>query len=243
MALCACAVHGSDPASEQFARAPFGTVRLYRPHGPARHLALLISGDGGWGAAMGSIAQDLAGADTLVAGIDGAGFLHGLASGGECASPAQALAGLGRFLIAREHLPPGTGMTLLGHSAGATLAYVALAQSAPGTFTGAVTLSFCTELDLTRPLCPAPGLRGTTRASGIVLQPGRALPGPWLALHGQDDRVCPAAEGQAFAAAIPQARFTAIPGVDHNYRNRAAWWPAFTGAFRRLAGDGAAPAP
>jgi acetyl esterase/lipase len=48
---------------------------------------------------------------------------------------------------------------LIGHSAGATLAYVALAQARPRTFAGALTLSFCTELDLTRPLCAAPPLR------------------------------------------------------------------------------------
>ncbi len=188
---------------------------------------------------MASIAQDLSGTGTLVAGIDGKEFLRGLGTGtAGCASPAAELTGLGALLIARYHLAPMTRATLVGHSAGATLAYAALAQSAPGTFTGVLTLSFCTGLDLARPLCPGPALRGTAVPSGVELIPGGPLPGPWIALHGGDDQVCPAPAAAAFAAAIPQATFTAIAGVDHGYRDRTRWWPAFLAAYGRLTGRG-----
>ena len=135
---------------------------------------------------------------------------------------------------------------LVGHSAGASLAYVALAQAPAGTFSGALTLSFCTELDLARPLCPAPPLKGTVVPNGIDLLPGGALAAPWIAVHGRDDRVCPASAAAAFARGIPGAVFVPIPGVDHNYRDRARWWPAFIGGYRRLAGappDPASPSP
>jgi hypothetical protein len=122
----------------------------------------------------------------------------------------------------------------VGHSAGASLVYVALAQAAPGTFTGALTLSFCTELELPRPLCPAAALRGAPIPSGTQLQPGGALPAPWIALHGAEDQVCPAEAGARFASGVPGARFIELAGVDHNYRDRARWWPAFVAGFRQL---------
>lgn len=63
---------------------------------------------------------------------------------------------------------------------------------------GALTLSFCPDLDLSKPLCAAPGLRSLTRTSGVwLLPPPAALPAPWYALHGLDDTVCPAAEADA----------------------------------------------
>jgi type IV secretory pathway VirJ component len=235
-----CGAREGDVAPERFTHAPFDTVRVYRPHGEARHLAVLISGDGGWGAGIGSIAQDLAAQDTIVAGIDGAEFLRSLArSTGGCASPGEELAQLSQYLTRRYRLPPGALPILIGHSAGASLAYVALAQAPPGTFAGLLTLSFCTELDLTRPLCPAAALRGSPIASGIALQPGGALPAPWVAVHGTDDRVCAAATGAAFAAGVPGTRFAAVDGVDHDYRDRNLWWPAFIAAYRQLA-DGSA---
>ena len=235
-----CGAGEGDPAPERLTRAPFDTVRVYHPQGEVRSVALLISGDGGWGDRIGSIARDLATGGTLVAGIDGAEFLRSLErSRARCVSPAEELAGLGRFLSARYQLPPQAHLTLVGHSAGASLAYVALAQAPGGTFSGALTLSFCTELDLTRPLCPAAALHAVPVASGIQLQPGGALPAPWVAVHGLDDQVCPAAAGGAFVRHVPGASFIAIPGVDHNYGDRGRWWPAFLGAYRRLSGQAA----
>jgi type IV secretory pathway VirJ component len=241
--MCQCGADGDEPAPDRLTRAPFGPVRVYRPHGEVRSLALLVSGDGGWGAGVGSIAQDLAGQDTLVAGIDGKQFLRGLGEGGApCASPATELAQLAQWLIARYHLPPQSRATLVGHSAGASLVYVALAQAAPGTFTGALTLSFCTELDLRRPLCPAAALRGLAIPSGTQLQPGGVLPAPWIAVHGREDPVCPAEAGARFAGGVPGTRFIEITGVDHNYRDRARWWPAFVAGYRQLSQpQGSAP--
>ena len=230
-----CGADGDESAPERFTRAPFGLVRVYRPQDPPRSLALLVSGDGGWGTGTGAIAQDLTGQGALVVGIDGREFLRGLRdSGARCASPAADLAQLAQSLSARYQLPAQSRATLVGHSAGASLVYVALAQAAPGTFTGALTLSFCTELELSRPLCPAAALRGAAIPSGTELQPGGALPAPWIALHGREDRVCPAAAGARFAGGVPGARFTGIPGVDHNYRDRARWWPAFAAGYREL---------
>ena len=167
-----CGAGEGDPAPERLTRAPFDTVRVYHPQGEVRSVALLISGDGGWGDRIGSIARDLATGGTLVAGIDGAEFLRSLErSRARCVSPAEELAGLGRFLSARYQLPPQAHLTLVGHSAGASLAYVALAQAPGGTFSGALTLSFCTELDLHQ--APVPG-GGAARSAGCFRNPAAA---------------------------------------------------------------------
>ena len=233
--MCQCGAGEGEPAPERLAQ--FDAVRIYHPQREPRVLVLLISGDGGWGTGIASIARDLAGRQTLVAGIDGRDFLHSLsASRTGCASPGDELAQLGRLLLERYHLPPQPPPVLVGHSAGATLAYVALVQAPAGTFSGALTLSFCTGLDLQKTLCPAPALQGEVVPNGTLLKPGGALPAPWVAVHGLDDRVCPASAGAAFAGAVPGASFLGIPGVGHDYRDRARWWPAFMSGYRRLAG-------
>ncbi|MBS0578921.1 MAG: hypothetical protein JSR36_06625 [Proteobacteria bacterium] len=233
----ACGAGEGYAAPEQLAQPPLGTVRLYRPPGAVRRIALLISGDGGWGTGTDAIARDLAREDSLVAGIDGAQFLRGLEHGpGGCAAVAAPLAALAQDVTQRQHLPPALPVILVGHSAGASLVYVALSQAPAGRFAGALTLSFCTELDLRRPLCAAPALKGVPVRNGFELAPGGPLSAPWVAVHGLEDRVCPAAAGEDFARAVPGASFIGIPGVDHNYRERARWWPSFLSGYRQLAG-------
>ena len=100
-----------------------------------------------------------------------------------------------------------------------------LASRSPGAareFAGALTLSFCADLDLRRPLCPGGSLRATPIPSGAHLLPGGALPARWIALHGIQDQVCPVGPARAFAQAVPGARFRPLPGVGHSYRGYAA---------------------
>jgi type IV secretory pathway VirJ component len=232
--LCQCTSLYTAPPSEEISYRRFDRIYLYQPQAHASHLALLLSGDGGWSGMLGGIGQRLAAGGTLVAGID---VRHLLASftqdPASCVSPGAELEALARYLQLRY----GTGRaapTLIGHSAGATLALVALAQSDPGAFAGAITLSFCADLDLAKPLCPNPGAVPLPRSGGVRLQPPAALPAPWIALHGLDDEVCPPEDSRTFATAIPGAHFVALPGVDHGYRNFDRWWPQFAAAYQQI---------
>ena len=233
--LCACTETHPIPASETFSYGHFHELRIFRPQSRAQHLVLLLSGDGGWGAPLPEIAARLSAAGALVAGIDVRDLLeryehdaHG------CASPGEDLEQLARYLQQRYALP-GAAPVLIGHSAGATLAYLALARSAPGTFTGALTLSFCADLDLVKPLCSAPPSGFLRRSDGIRLLPAAAaLPAPWFALHGLDDSECPAHEAREFAGMIPGAHFIALPGITHRYHHMGRWWPVFDQAWRQL---------
>jgi type IV secretory pathway VirJ component len=233
--LCQCGAPGRGMHHDVIAYGAFARLRIYRPQGPIRHVAVLLSGDGGWGAPLDAIASGLAGRGSLVAGIDTREWLAALnRSGSPCIEAGGALADLGHYL--NEHYPvPAQAPVLIGHSAGASLAYVALAQSAPADFAGALTLSFCADLDLARPLCPAGALREGPRAGGVRLRPGGVLPGPWIALHGLEDRECPALEGREFVQGVPGSRFVALPGVGHSYRDAGSWWGAFMSSYDTLA--------
>lgn len=221
---------------------PFSSVHVYQPPGRAQRLALVLSGDGGWSYNIGSIARQLATHDTLVAGIDTREWLAHLGSApARCVSPGAELAALARDLEQRYSLirqPP----VLVGHSAGATLAYVAVAQAPAGSFAGALTLSFCADLDVEKPLCHADAVPALPRSGGVRLLPPPSLAAPWIALHGLADTVCPPSDSQSFAEALPGARFVPLPGVTHNYQYRSSWWGPFAAAYAQLAGTAAPPA-
>ncbi|MBS0378249.1 MAG: hypothetical protein JSS29_07175 [Proteobacteria bacterium] len=214
-------------------------VRVFRPAGAPREVVLVLSGDGGWGRPVEDIAQRLAARGSLVAGIDARVWLAHLEEADtSCVAPGAYLADLGHFLAARFGAPD-TPPLLVGHSAGATLAYVAMAQGRHGAYAGLLTLAFCTDLDLRRPLCPGGAVKVSPEAGGVRLLPGGELGGHWISLHGLEDRECPAADDRAFAAAVPGTQFVPLPGVGHSYAEPEEWWSAFTAARRALAaGDG-----
>jgi type IV secretory pathway VirJ component len=236
--LCSCTAVDTGVA-ERLSYGRFHEVRIYPQHPPVLRLALLLSGDGGWGGPLPEIARRLSDEGTLVAGIDVRDlFSSYMRDPQSCVSPGADLADLAHYLEQHYALPDAPPV-LIGHSAGATLAYVALAQSPTGTFAGALTLSFCADLDLSKPLCSAPGLRSLPRTSGVRLLPSpSALPAPWSALHGLDDTVCPAAEAREFVGALPGARFIGLPGITHSYHHLNRWWPSFESAWRQLAAPG-----
>jgi type IV secretory pathway VirJ component len=232
--LCQCASVGRGPTVEITSVGPFSSVHLYRPQGGARRLALVLSGDRGWSYHIAGVARGLATDGTLVAGVDVRAELAQLRSEpAACVSPGADLAALARELERRFGLTGGP--VIVGHSAGATLAYVALVQAAPGTFAGAITLSFCADLDLVKPLCAAAPVPSVPRSGGVHLVPPARLPAPWIALHGLDDGECPPSDSQDFAAAIPNVQFVPLPGVTHSYTHRERWWDRFIEAYRTLA--------
>jgi type IV secretory pathway VirJ component len=235
LALFARCSGGAFESSEQLSHGRFEHLRIYRPPGTAQRLALLLSGDGGWSSGLGAVAQRLTSTGTLVAGIDSRALIESLAvdqSG--CISPGADLADLAVWL--REHYQLASpAPVLLGHSAGATLAFLALAQAPPGSFAGALTLSFCEDFDLSKPLCPAPAFGYRARPGGVRLSPAGKLPAPWIALHALEDTECPAAAARGFVAAIPEARFVAVSGVTHSYHRFARWWGQLESAYRELA--------
>ena len=218
--------------AEVFSYGRFGEVSLYRGQGEVREVALLLSGEDGWRAPMPALAERLAERNVLVAGIDLPHYLGALAQAGEaCVSPAADLENLSHYLQAKLALPAYVEPTLVGYSAGATLAYGTLAQAPAGLFKGALSLAFCPDAALAKPLCP-----------GTALRPASRLSGRWIALQGELDRVCPAPVTRRFVQAVPAAESVMLPMVGHGYSVEKNWLPQYLDAFGRVSGSGPAPA-
>ncbi len=227
---------GCTRSTQTFSHGRFKHVEVFRPRGQVKHFALLMSGDGGWNSKLATIADALAAQGTMVAGIDTAELFSDLErDGGSCVAPDGDLENLSHYIQAYYKLPTYFTPILIGHSAGATLAYTTLAQAPPGIFSGALTLSFCVDLDLHKPLCETGSLRYEARADGSRLLPPPHLPAPWIALHGERDDVCPISEARTFIAQTPGARLVPLPSVTHNYAGTRDWLPQLESAFDSLA--------
>lgn len=225
---------GAAAHAETLSHGRFKHVEIFRPQGEVKHFALLMSGDGGWSAKLGKIAAVLAEDGTLVAGIDTAELFSSLEKdGGACVSPDGDLENLSHYVQAYYRVPTYFTPILIGHSAGATLAYTSLAQAPVGIFGGALTLSFCVDLDLRKPLCKSQGLRYEKLKRGARLLPPPQLHAPWIALHGTSDHVCSIAEARAFIAKTPGARMIELPNVTHAYRG-SDWLPQLKQAFETI---------
>ena len=226
---------GRTAGAESLSHGRFKHVEIFRPQGEVKHFALLMSGDGGWNSKLATIAATLASDGTLVAGVDTAELFADLEKdGGKCVSPDGDLENLSHYVQAYYKVPTYFTPILIGHSAGATLAYTSLAQAPAGIFGGALTLSFCVDLDLRKPLCESQGLRYTPLKNGARLLPPSKLPAPWIALHGTHDHVCPIAQARSFIAQTPGARLVELPGVAHNYKGTDNWLPQLKTAFESI---------
>lgn len=225
----------------------FGAVTVYPPHGTPRHVVLFVSGDGGWNLGVISMARRLAGKGALVAGIDVRHYLAQLESAPEqCVSPAADLDDLSHALQAkrgrRTYLPP----TLVGYSSGATLVYAALIESTTGLFNGVLSIGFCPDLDLLKPVCAGSGIESSPRhdakgvLKGVNFLAAKKLPARWISLQGQTDQVCPAPLTQQFVGEVPGAEIVMLPRVGHGFSIERHWVPQFDAAYQRLTGGEAA---
>ena len=224
----------------------FGTVTIYRPDAPPSWAVLFISGDGGWNLGVVEMARDLSRAGALVVGVD---IRHYLASfnraTGECEYAAADFERLSQYvqqsLVQTTYLPP----VLVGYSSGATLAYAVLAQAPAGTFRGAISLGFCPDLPMPRPLCREGGLRWTTEGSreGYRFEPLTERDLPWFVLQGTVDRVCAPDTARAFVRAVPGAELISLPEVGHGFGVTRRWLPQLTDALARLAAQDSSSHP
>ncbi len=230
-------VIGDTAGAETISHGRFRNEPVFRPPGEVRHFAFLMSGDGGWGSNLTSLARMLAADGTMVVGIDTAKLYVNLdKDGGNCVFPDGDLENLSHFVQAYYKVPTYYTPILIGHSAGASMVYAMLAQAPAGTFAGGISLSFCVDLDLQKPLCKTEGLRyqPQRRNVGVTLLPASELHAPWIAMHGRDDGVCAMSQAKTFAAQVHGARFIELPDVDHSYRNAKAWTSQFNEAYASI---------
>ncbi len=229
-------------AEEAVSFGRFGTVTLYHGTGLPAQVVLFVSGDGGWNLGVVDMARALAGLDALVVGIDITHYLKQLAASNEtCLYPAADLEELSKFVQKRIGLPDYIAPVLVGYSSGATLVYATLVQSPPAEFKGGISLGFCPDLILPKPLCRGSGLQWEPVRKGntYIFLPAPGLEVPWVALQGLDDKVCDPAATALFVARTRGARIVKLSGVGHGFLYQQNWMPQFKEAFRRItAGPG-----
>lgn len=228
-------------ADDVFNYGRFGSVSVYRGPGEPRDVVLFVSGDGGWNLGVISMAQRLAAQGALVAGIDIRHYLAQLEQARDrCVSPAVDFENLSHYLQAKLQLRRYLQPTLVGYSSGATLVYATLGESPDGLFKGALSIGFCPDLDLRKPVCRGSGIEATPRKDGhgvlkgVDFLPVKQLPGRWISLQGDVDQVCPAPATQEFIDKVPGAEIVMLPKVGHGYSVERNWVPQFEAAYARI---------
>jgi type IV secretory pathway VirJ component len=214
----------------------FGEVTVYRPADlhDARGVVLFVSGDGGWNLGVVDMARRLA-PRAIVAGISLPDWARRAAGHADrCWYPAGELEVAAQSLEKQLGLPRYVPPILVGYSSGATLVYGAMAQAPSTTFAGAISLGFCPDLEVARPLCGSADWKPRYDAGKRVswLPEGR-LPGAnatssrWVALQGTIDQVCAPDRTAAFVSRTGGGRVVMLEKVGHGFSVPARWGRAF----------------
>jgi type IV secretory pathway VirJ component len=222
---------------ETFSFGPFGFVHVYEGrHGPSG-VVLFTSGDGGWNKGVVDMARALSNLGPTVVGVDIRRYLESLAASSEaCLYPAADFEALSKYVQKKLHYPRYSLPMLVGYSSGAALVYAVLAQSPPNTFRGGISLGFCPELALRKPLCRGQGLdaKPASPGRGGLFLPDKKLETPWIVLHGTIDQVCRVDDARSFVGMIPEAELVVLPKVGHGFSVQRNWMPEFKKALERL---------
>ena len=221
----------------------FKDLLVYRPAGTPTSFVLFLSGDEGWSASADTMARQLVEQGAMVAAIDWVQFKANLeADGDECVFPDGDLENLSHFVQAYFHVPTYLTPMLVGVSSGAAMAYAVLAQAPSNTFAAALTLGFCPNFNLQKPLCKGSGLDFTrnARGQGVELLPIKRLGNPWVDLHGESDRTCPVSVARTFISQVQGAAIVPLAQVSHDFSSPHEWMPQYTAGFNALAAHNAA---
>ncbi len=195
MLAASCIASANGPAAgETVSHGRFDNVRLFRPASVPNGVTLLLSGDKGWTPAEQAMADALTAKGAFVAGIDTASLARRIeADEGRCVFPDGDLENLSRFVQAYAKLPGYAEPVIVaqpGKAAG--LGYALAVQAEPGLFPGVVSLGFCPELALRKPLCESekgPGVPATRKAGGLDFK-AAPVQSPWIATVADGTAAC-----------------------------------------------------
>ncbi len=244
--LAGTLVANAESAVESIEFGPFGAVALYRNSQHPSRVVLFVSGDGGWNLGVVDMAEALASLDALVVGIDITAYQKSLASAkGSCSYPAADFEALSQFVQKKLGYPNYVSPILVGYSSGATLVYAILVQAPTGTFGGAISMGFCPDLPLTKPLCRGNGLewKAGPKGKGVSFEPAPRLETPWIAFQGSVDQVCDPKSVQEYVQKVGGARIVLLDKVGHGFSVQRNWMPQFKTAFADLTPPRGAPKP
>jgi type IV secretory pathway VirJ component len=224
-------------AAETLTYGRFGQVAIYRKTPHPASVVLFFSGDGGWNLGVVDMAETLSQMDTLAVGINLPRYLKALEAGNEsCSYPASDVELLSKYVQKKLAFPTYTPPVLVGYSSGATLVYAILVQAPPNTFKGAISMGFCPDLPLTKPLCAGHGLTWGPgpKGKGFSFKPTSTLEQPWIAFQGLVDQVCSPQDVESYVRQVKNGEAVMLPKVGHGFSVPANWQQQFKQAFQRL---------
>jgi type IV secretory pathway VirJ component len=222
----------------------FGKVKVYRPEPVerARGVALFVSGDGGWNLGVVDMARRVA-TQAIIVGLSMPIWQKAVEKDpNHCWYPAGELEQIAQGVEKVYKLPRYVKPILIGYSSGATVVYGVLAQAPADAFAGAVSLGFCPDIEVARPICSQsdwkPSYDPKKKRS---LLPPRAGLAPradgtprWTALQGLVDRVCDPNDTVRFVADVPSSHVAELPKVGHGFSAPRNWGSTFDGAVGAL---------
>lgn len=222
--------------AEKITVAPFGDIAAFRPAGETKSVAFLFSSEKGWDAVATTMAGHMTDADTLVLGIDMAVFTRNLEFYGKsCFYLTGVIQDTARAIEKQLDLKDYIEPMIVGYSAGATIAYAAVAGSPPNTFKGGVALGFCPDVTVAHALCKAvnfPAVQG-----GGKLTAAASLPVPFTVLQGTDDKTCAPDRTHAFFQSMNGATVVDLPKVGHEFVNSPDYQPQLIDEYWTIAGS------
>jgi type IV secretory pathway VirJ component len=238
--LALALVSPAAAVEETFTLEPFGKVTLYHQTARPAHVALFISGDGGWKLGVVDMARELAGMDAAVAGVDITHYMKASTADPEkCWDPGSDFAELGRAVEKRlgysAHVPP----VLVGYSSGATLVYAAMVQAPAHTYRGGLSLGFCPDLIVNHAICKGRGLAWThdKEGKGVDFSPSTLLEDPWLAFQGDIDKICTPADTRTYLSKVPNGELVWLHKVGHGFSVPKNWLRQLEDGFAEVTGQ------
>ena len=215
----------------------FGKIALYHPERTPDAFVLFISGDGGWNKGVIDMASNIVSQGAMVAGINILSYLKNIKSSkSKSYYPASDFEEVSLTIQKKYKFSSYLKPVLVGYSSGATLAYGALAQAPANTFKGAVSLGFCPDIDIDRPLYRGAGLDSHVLKEGksYWLEPCTNLTAPFIALNGTIDQVCNYFETKKYFDKIPMGEIVGLPNVGHGFSVTRNWLPQFISAYHKV---------
>ena len=250
----------ASPVEPTDSYGPFRNFTIYQPAGGAAvvaHVILFLSGDGGWNLGVVQMARQFTKFGSVVVGIDTPAYVAALAkAGGKCSYPAGDLESLAQYVEKTLHMDQYVAPVIAGYSSGATLAYAALVAAPKGTFSGAVSLGFCPDLAIPKPMCKGAGLTSKINPqfdpkapnpnpdipmTGVLFNAVKKVSAPWIVLQGEIDQVCLPKKTERFVSTIQGASLIALPKVGHGFGVDRNWTPQLKDVFSTI--TAAAPPP
>lgn len=217
--------------------AAFGKVAIYHPTGVPASFVIFISGDGGWNMGVVDMTNNIVVQGAMVAGINIKTYMKNIKSSkSKCYYPAADLEEISLTIQKKYRFNKYLKPILVGYSSGATLAYGALAQAPANTFKGAISLGFCPDIEIDKPLCKGSGLNYHTVKEGntYILDPCMNLTAPFIAMNGTIDQICNYFETKKYIDSMPMAEIVSLPNVGHGFAVTRNWLPQFVSAYKKV---------